>query len=98
MRKLLVLPQARADLLDIWHHITRDSVANADSVADKLELAIRGLAAMPGKGHVRADVKDLRYRFWTVRPYVIAYRFDDRTLTVVRVVHGARDFRKLFGR
>ena len=98
MRKLLVQPQARIDLLDIWHHISRDSIPNANRVAEKLEQGIRGLVAMPGKGHVRADVKDLRYRFWAVRPYVIAYRYDDQTLTVVRVVHGARDFRRLFRR
>lgn len=51
---------------------------------------------MPGMGHLRADVKGRRYRFWTVRPYVIADRFDAATLTVVRVVHGARDFRRIF--
>ena len=32
---------------------------------------------MLGKGHTRRDVRDPRYRFWTVRPYVIAYSFDD---------------------
>ena len=53
---------------------------------------------MPGKGHVRADVKDPSYRFCSVRPYVIAYRYDDQTLTIVRVVHGARNFRRLFRR
>jgi plasmid stabilization system protein ParE len=31
-----------------------------------------------------------------VYSYVIAYRYDDEKLTVVRVVHGARNFRKLF--
>jgi plasmid stabilization system protein ParE len=65
---------------------------------EKLEQAIRDLLTMPGKGHLRQDVKDAKYRFWTVRPYVIAYRYDERALTVVRVVHGARDLRKLFRR
>jgi plasmid stabilization system protein ParE len=28
---------------------------------------------------------------------VIAYRADDESLTIVRVIHGRRDFRRLFG-
>ena len=60
--------------------------------------AIRDLPDMPGKGHARADVKDPRYRFWCVYSYLIAYRFDDKSLTVVRVVHGRRNLRRLFRR
>ena len=64
----------------------------------QLEQAIRNLGKMPGKGHTRADVKPSHYRFWSVYSYVIAYHFDEKTLTVARVVQGARDFRKLFKR
>jgi toxin ParE1/3/4 len=88
VRKLLIKPRARVDLLEIWHFIAQDSVVAADKVAEKLDDAIRGLLEIPGKGHARADVKDPGYRFWTVYSYVIAYRFDERSLTIVRVVHG----------
>ncbi|HEX8912491.1 MAG TPA: type II toxin-antitoxin system RelE/ParE family toxin [Humisphaera sp.] len=94
-RKINVRPQARLDLLEIWHHIAADSVQNANLVTDRIETAIRNLAAMPGMGHERPDVDDPRYRFWSVSSYVIAYRFDATTLVVVRVVHGSRDFRGL---
>jgi plasmid stabilization system protein ParE len=97
MRKLLIRPQARRDLLDVWHYIARDSIAAANRVGVALDQAIRGLAEMPGKGHARPDASDPRYRFWTVYSYVIAYRYDDKSVTIVRVVHGRRDFRKLFG-
>ena len=97
MRKLLVLPRARTDLLDIWHYISRDDPKAADRVLTRIETAISGLVSTPGKGHWRADVRDREYRFWTVFSYVIAYRYDESSLTVVRVVHGRRDFRKLFG-
>jgi toxin ParE1/3/4 len=96
MRKLRIQPQARLDVLQIWHHIAADSVSAARRVNERIEEAIRGLVEMPGKGHRRADVKNPAYRFWTVYSYVIAYRYDDASLTVVRVVHGRRDFRKLF--
>ena len=49
MRKLLIQPQARLDLLEIWHYIAADSVENANRVEEKLEAAIRRLAEMPGK-------------------------------------------------
>ena len=96
MRKLLIQPEARADLREIWHHIADDNREAADRVGEKLDEGIRGLVAMPGKGHTRADVKVSTYRFWSVYSYVIAYRYDDDTLTVVRVVHGRRNFRNLF--
>ncbi len=93
---LKMRPQARLDLLEIWHYIHPQSPQNAADVMEAIESAMRSLLEMPGMGHLRADVRSARYRFWTVKSWVIAYRFDDRTLTVVRVVHGARDFRKLF--
>jgi toxin ParE1/3/4 len=91
-------PQAQADLLEIWLHIAKDSASAANKVGDALDHAIRELREMPGKGHTRADVRDPDYRFWSVYAYVIAYRYDDASLTVVRVVHGRRNFRKLFKR
>jgi plasmid stabilization system protein ParE len=97
MRKLLIQPQARLDLLEIWNYIARDNVTAADRVGVALEAAMLDLVAVPGMGHTRTDVDDPRYRFWHVYSYVIAYRYDDKSLTVVRVVHGRRDFRRLFG-
>ena len=96
MRKLLIRPQARVDLLEIWHFIAKDDPGAANRVSERIEEAIRGLVVMPGKGHTRADVRAPQYRFWSVYSYVIAFRYDDETLTVVRVVHGARNFRTLF--
>ena len=95
MRKLRIQPQARVNLLEIWHYIAPNSIENANKVVEKLEDAIRGLVDLPGKGHTRADVKNESYRFWSVYSYVIAYRYDDQTLTVVRVLHGARNFRRI---
>ena len=88
MRKLLIQPQARVDLLEIWHHIAKDSRDAANRVTEELETAIRQLIEMPGMGHRRADVRNPAYRFWTVYSYVIGYRYDEQTLTVVRILHG----------
>lgn len=87
---------ADKDLSDIWDYVARDSVQNADRVESELHSAMQLLASFPGMGHQRSDVDDPRYRFWNVYNFVIAYRMRGRTLTVVRVIHGSRDFRKLF--
>ena len=96
MRRLLIQPQARLDLLEIWHHIARDNVPAANRVSDRIESAIRDLLVFPGKGHIRPDVPDTAYRFWSVFSYLVAYRYDDRSRTLVRVIHGRRDIRAIF--
>ena len=63
MRKLLIRPQARLDLLEIWHYIAQDSLSNANHVGEELETAIRRLVETPGMGHTRPDVRNQQYRF-----------------------------------
>ena len=96
MRKLLIQPQAKADLSEIWHYIAAQSPTAADKVGQKLDDALQGLLSMPGKGHKRNDVKDPQYRFWSVYSYIIVYRYDDTSLTVIRVIHGRRNLRTIF--
>lgn len=98
MRKLLILPRARLDLLEIWHYLAKESLPAAQRVGDELDAAIRDLVTMPGKGHKRSEAGDERIRFWSVYSYLIIYRYDDSQLTVVRVVHGKRDLKKLLRR
>lgn len=87
---------ADRDLEKIWLHIASDNPDAADRVDEELHSAMKMLAMMPGMGHRRSDVEDSRYRFWKVFSYLIAYRVERSVLIVVRVIHGARDFRKLF--
>jgi toxin ParE1/3/4 len=98
VRRAVVGAQARRDLHEAWDFIAQRDVDAADRLLAQVEVAVAMLANVPGAGHARSDVRDPRLRFWVVRPYVIAYRYTSRTLTVVRVVHGARDFRKVFRR
>jgi plasmid stabilization system protein ParE len=84
---------ADRDLDQIWRHIADDDPVAADRVDAALHAAMQLLARMPGIGHQRAEVADRRYRFWAVYSYLIAYRVEGSLLVVV---HGARDLRKLF--
>lgn len=96
MRRIVFSAQARRDVRAIWWSIAPDNHQAADAICEKIHDALELIAEMPGIGHQRPDVDDDRYRFWTVKPFVIAYRVSARRLTIVRIVHGARDFRKLF--
>jgi len=96
MRKVVFGALAQHDLQQAWDYIAADSVRAADRLRERIHHAVDLLAQMPGIGHRRPDVPESIYRFWTVRPYVIGYRYTSRSLTIVRVVHGARDFREIF--
>lgn len=97
MSRYILSRRATVDVQQIWNHIAEDNIDAADRVRNDLRAAMRRLAEMPGMGHRRADVTDPRYRFWTVRSYVIGYFPDTTPLQIVRVLHGRRDFRSIFG-
>jgi toxin ParE1/3/4 len=93
-----VSPQARVDLLEIWHRIAKDSLQNAGKVWSEIEDAIRLLSDWPGLGHTRQDIKNPSLKCWAVHAFVIIYRPRGRGIEVVRIVDGRRDFRKIFRR
>jgi antitoxin ParD1/3/4/toxin ParE1/3/4 len=97
MSRYHITRRADRDLDAIWRRIAHDNgVKVADRIEQELHDAMTMLAAHPHAGHVRPDVPNPRYRFWSVYSFVIAYRPDVSPVTISRVVHGGRDFRKLF--
>ena len=90
--------RADTDIERICDRIAKDNPGGADRLDEQIHRAIQLLAEFPGMGHTRADVEDKRYLFWPVGSYTIAYRVEQKELVVVRVLHGARDFRRLFNR
>jgi plasmid stabilization system protein ParE len=92
-----VTRRADNDLEAIWRRIALDNgVQVADRIERELHDAMQLLADNPLAGHVRSDVSNPRYRFWSVYSFVIAYRVNSKPLTISRVVHGGRDFKQLF--
>jgi plasmid stabilization system protein ParE len=95
-RRFLLTPAARDDLIEISNYIQRnDGAAAAQRVRSGLREAIYRLAEMPGLGHLREDLADEPLRFWTVYSYLIIYRPETDPIQIVRVLHGARDVRRL---
>lgn len=96
MSRLVLTPEARQDLLDIWNYIAEDSIDGADQVLDRLYDAFCSLSQTPGMGHCRLDLADARHRFWNVYSYLIAYRWDTAPLQIIAIVHGARHLEAFF--
>jgi toxin ParE1/3/4 len=96
--KYRISRMADKDIERICDGIAEDNPQAADRLDEQIHNAIKLLAKLPRMGHTRSDVKDKRYLFWAVGNYLIAYRVEKKELLVVRVLHGRRNFRKLFKR
>lgn len=95
MTKIVISPEARSDLDDIWFYIATDSPENADRFMDRLAGACRRLATMPRLGRSRAELAE-GVRSLPVGRYLIFYRTARGRVEILRFIHGARDFRQLF--
>lgn len=95
MGRLVVRPQAVADLDDIFDYIAEDSLDRAVVFVRKLYGQMEKLAASPGIGR-RRDELLLGLRSFPYSNYVIFYiRLDDGA-DIVRVLNGARNIEALF--
>lgn len=97
MRQLDYSPEAQADLAAIGAYVAEragDTVAH--NLLDRIRLGIESMADFPGSCQLVPELgADLRRL--VIGRYSIFYRFDDQTIFIVRVLHGARDITaKLF--
>ena len=100
MNSFRLSPEAAQDLTEIFEYVAQDNWEAAERVRVELLEAMRGLAAMPGKGHRRETLTKLALRFWPVRSYQIIYRWragqaEAGPLEIVAVLHGKRNIRRI---
>lgn len=89
---------ASHDLQEIEAFIARDSVLHAINFIDRIVEAAEKLHTVPRRGRIvpeygRPDLRELVYR-----GYRIVYLSKDDMVTILRVVHGARDLADLVRR
>ena len=102
MAKLHISPVAQSDLRDAKEYIStelEDPAAAADTVS-KTAKAIRCLIDFPDSGALLSSIVDMpnHYRFLLCGSYMVFYRHEDKTVSVMRVLYGRRDYVKaLFG-
>lgn len=96
MNPVHISAQAETDLEDIWLHIAFDSPVNADRFLDWLVSAITAtLASAPLAGRAR-DEFEAGLRSFAFENYVAFYRNSNKTVEIVRIIHGARDLGTIF--
>jgi toxin ParE1/3/4 len=87
---------AAADLAEIWAFIGADSPAAADAFVQQITGKFEPLRQFPELGAVREQLAP-GLRALPYRDYVIYYLAEPDALVIVRVLHGARDARAIFG-
>ena len=90
MRRVVWSDDALRDFDSAIFHVAKDSGQAAMLIADRIEATINKLAEMPTgrQGRVKGtyDIPVRKTR------YVIACALSDGTITILRVVHGSRDW------
>ena len=87
--------RAEFDLIEIWGFIANDDPLAADRQLDRIDAACKMLAQNPHGGPRREDLAQ-GLRFYPVDNYLIFYTTADDGITVARVLHRARDYRREF--
>lgn len=88
-------PLARRDLDDIWDYIATDNMDAADRLLRQIGLKARSHAETPSMGTPRDELLPAM-RSFPVGNYVIFYREVPGGIELIRVLHGARSFRRMF--
>lgn len=91
MSQALFAQSAETDLLEAWVFIAEENIDAADGVIDAIEKEAQTLALQPLMGRARPDLAQ-EVRSWpTSTRYILFYVPTDEGITVLRVLHHARD-------
>ena len=81
---------AKRDLASIWEYISPYSLKGASRIIREIYATFTLLADTPQAGRVRPDLGE-GLRSFPVAGYLILYRQTMSTLSIVRILHAARD-------
>jgi len=88
---------AQQDLIEIGEFVAKDSVLYALNLIDRLLAGAERLQSAPLLGRVVPEYGRQDLREVIVQNYRVVYLVRGDEVIVVRVVHGARDFRTVLG-
>jgi toxin ParE1/3/4 len=97
MARIIRSPQAQRDVVQIWAHIAADNMKAADKLIDAFDQKLNILKDFPGMGQLREELAS-KLRSLPVGNYLLFYRPIPDGIELVRVLHGARNLSRLFGR
>jgi len=97
MKQYRLMVDARRDVAAILEYIARDNLTAAHRQRDIFRQKFAFLGANPLMGELRSDL-GANVRIFSCGNYVILYKPESSHISVLHVVHGARDLNALFGR
>lgn len=87
------LPRAIADLDDIHDYIAQFDLDAADRIVDRIVASTERLCTFPRRGTPRPEIARSA-RSIPVGNYIVLFRATESMVTIVRIMHGARDVRE----
>ena len=93
MSKVRFTKSAQTDLLEAWLFIAEGNLNAADQVLESVEREADLLATQPLMGRARPELADGMRSWPTSTTYILFYLVDDNSVTVIRVLHHARDIK-----
>jgi toxin ParE1/3/4 len=95
-RAVIWSTEAEQDLFDIWQYLSAEaSNRTAEKYLRNIYRAGERVRIRPLSGRARNDVMP-GLRSVLVLPYVVFYRVTERSVEIVRVLHGRRDLDAIF--
>ncbi len=90
---------AETDLDDIWFYVAKESssMETANHLIDTITDRFLTLAQFPYLGRLREEDFGPKCRSLAVGDYVIVYCIENQDVLVLRVLHGRRQLKALFG-
>ena len=85
---------AQTDLLEAWLFIAEENLKAADRVLDTIEQEANILATQPLMGRARPDLAEAIRSWPTSTSYILFYVAEADGITVIRVLHHARDVQR----
>ena len=91
MTQVLFSESAKTDLLEAWLFIAEESIDAADGVIEAIHQEAQTLSLQPLMGRLRSELSE-GVRSWpTSTRYILFYVPAEDGVTVLRVLHHARD-------
>ena len=86
---------AQTDLLQAWIFIAEENPSAADHVLDTIEHEARILVTQPLMGRARPELGEAVRSWPTSTPHILYYLATPDGITVLRVLHHARDVQQI---
>jgi toxin ParE1/3/4 len=96
-RRIIRTDASRADLVEILSFISQDNPRAARDLLRKFNDRLELLSDFPGAGAARPELRR-GLRSFPVGNYLLFYSVTRTTLVLERVLHGARNLRRIFRR